>query len=94
MGLLTPDGIILEINQTALEFSGNTSEDIVGLPLWKTKGWNYSREIQTWLKIAIADAAEGQFVRYEVEVRDAFDRRVKKLSGRQDAYPTRVFAEV
>ena len=76
MGLLTPDGIIIEINQTALEFSGAKPEDFVGLLLWETKVWNYSRETQESLRIGIADAALGQFVRYEVEVSDAFNRRV------------------
>lgn len=76
MALLTPDGTIVEINQTALELSGTKPEDFVGLLLWESKGWNCSPKTQECLKIAIADAAIGQFFRSEFEVSDAFDRRV------------------
>lgn len=73
MGVLTPQGTVLEINQTVLNFSGAKQEDFVGLPMWETTCWNYSQETQKWLKIAIADAAEGEFVSYEVEVRGCLD---------------------
>ena len=76
MGLLTPTGIILEINQTALNFINAKPEDVVGMPLWKTQFWNNARDSQEWLKNAIADAAKGEFVRYELEVYDGFNRRV------------------
>src|SRR6476469_11034861 len=41
MGLLTPEGIILEVNQTARDFYGNKQDDI-GLPLWELKSWSSS----------------------------------------------------
>lgn len=76
MALLTPAGIILEINKTALDFISAQPEDLVGLPLWETTCWNHSAEIQEWLKKAISDAAEGVFIRKEVEVCGASDRKV------------------
>lgn len=76
IGLLSPSGGILEINQTALDFLGARQEAVVGLFLWETIGWNYSSESQEWLKTAIADAAEGEFVRYEVEMCGAGDRKI------------------
>ncbi|NER48608.1 MAG: response regulator [Symploca sp. SIO1A3] len=71
MTLLTPEGTILEMNQTALEFSKVKQEDYVGLPLWESNAWNYSLTSQNWLKIAIAKARNGQLVREEVQIRSA-----------------------
>ncbi|MEP0750962.1 ATP-binding protein [Trichocoleus sp. Lan] len=68
MGLLTPEGKILEVNQTVLNFSGLQLEDYVGHLMWQTKCWNYCQESQDWLKNAIAYAANGHFVRHEIQV--------------------------
>ncbi|MGP0070238.1 MAG: PAS domain S-box protein [Isosphaeraceae bacterium] len=72
-GLLAPDGTVLEVNRTALDFGGLTREDVVGRPFWETRWWTISREAQEHLKGAIADAAEGRFVRFEVDIRGAGD---------------------
>ncbi|MBD2106887.1 PAS domain S-box protein [Nodosilinea sp. FACHB-13] len=66
IGLLTPEGILLEANQTALTFGGFAREDVVGCLFWETGWWNFSRETQAQLKQAIAAAGQGEFVRYEV----------------------------
>lgn len=71
MGLLTPEGMLLEINQTAFEIYGLKPEDVVGVPMWELKTWNYSQESQEWLKVAIANAANGQFVRHEIQMQKA-----------------------
>ncbi|NET58334.1 MAG: response regulator [Symploca sp. SIO2E6] len=71
MALLTPEGTVLEMNQTALEFSKVKQEDYVGLSLWETNAWNYSTASQNWLKIAIAKARHGHLVREEVQIRSA-----------------------
>ncbi|KAF3890394.1 MULTISPECIES: PAS domain S-box protein [Nostocales] len=68
IGLLKPDGTLLEANQTALDFGGINHADIVGRPFWEARWWTISSEIQNQLKDAIARAATGEFVRYEVEV--------------------------
>jgi PAS domain-containing protein len=38
MGLLRPDGTVLEINQTALSFAGVSPGDVLGKPFWKPAG--------------------------------------------------------
>lgn len=68
VGLLKPDGTLLEANQTALDFGGIRHADIVGHPFWRARWWTISTEIQDQLKDAIRQAAAGQFVRYEVDV--------------------------
>ena len=74
IGLLKPDGTVLEANQTALNFGGLQREDVAGRPFWQTRWWSHSSQIQEQLKDAIAAAAAGEFVRYEVEVVGAEER--------------------
>ncbi|WP_193981825.1 PAS domain S-box protein [[Phormidium] sp. LEGE 05292] len=68
IGLLQPDGMILEINQTALDFAGIAREDVIDKLFWETKWWTISPETQSELKLAIAAAAAGALMRYEVDV--------------------------
>lgn len=80
-GLLSPEGIMLEVNQTALDFVEVEAKDVIGLPFWKTPWWALpdqpsQQEIasQKRLKQAIVKAAEGEFIRYEDQVRGAGNR--------------------
>lgn len=73
MGLLKPDGTLLEANQTALNFGGLTHTDVINRPFWEAGWWTISPETQNHLKAAIAEAASGQFVRYEVDVKGSGD---------------------
>ena len=69
LGLLKPDGSILEINQTALDATGTSREEVVGRPFWKGRWWAESKVIQQRIEDAVQRAARGEFVRFEVEVR-------------------------
>jgi PAS domain S-box-containing protein len=71
VGLLTPEGIVLEANETALRFRKIGLADVKGRPFWETPWWDISTETQDRLKAAIAEAARGHFVRYEVDLRGA-----------------------
>jgi PAS domain S-box-containing protein len=66
IGLLTPDGIVLEVNQTAIDFIGVEKQDVIGLPLWETPWWAGCESSQAALQAAIAQAATGKFVRCDV----------------------------
>ncbi|MFB2918388.1 sensor histidine kinase [Aerosakkonema funiforme] len=68
MLLLSPEGIILEINKTSLAFCGGKQNDFVGSPLWEIDCLYDSQVTQEWLKSAIANAAEGNFVRNELQM--------------------------
>ncbi|MGI0494095.1 PAS domain S-box protein [Alkalinema pantanalense CENA528] len=71
IGLLEPDGTLIEANQTALEFGGVTTEEVINQPFWDTPWWRNSPENQQQLRSAIAQAAQGEFIRYEAEVMGA-----------------------
>lgn len=68
-GLLTTDGTLLEVNKTALDFSGLTAEEVIGLPIWEVSWWVRSPETQRRLRAAVRQAAQGRFIRYEAELR-------------------------
>ncbi|MEB3827332.1 PAS domain-containing protein [Phormidium sp. CCY1219] len=68
IALLQPDGTIIEVNQTALDFGGIEAHYIRGRRFWEAHWWQISPETQRELKAAIARAAKGEFIRYEVEI--------------------------
>lgn len=65
IGLTSPEGILLEVNRTALDFVGVNRTDVIGLPFWQTPWWTSSPELQAKLQQAVVDAAQGNFVRFE-----------------------------
>lgn len=69
IGLLSPEGILLEVNQTALNAIGLTKEDVIGKPFWETGWWLISPETQTQLQEAIASVCrKGETIQYQTEV--------------------------
>ncbi|MEG4420704.1 PAS domain S-box protein [Microcoleus sp. LAD1_D5] len=69
VSLLKPDGTLLEANQTSLDFAGIKLRDVANKPFWLLPWWGDSEEVQEQLQEAISRSAQGEFVRYEVEVR-------------------------
>jgi len=65
IGLMTPQGILLEANRTALEFASVKESDVLGKPFWDTPWWTHSPELQARLRKAVTAAARGEFVRFE-----------------------------
>jgi PAS domain S-box-containing protein len=68
IGLLRPDGTLLEANQTVLDFEGLRREEMIGRPLWEGRWWRLSPATSDRLKEAVRDAGQGKFVRYEADV--------------------------
>jgi len=69
MGLMTPDGTLIEVNRTALDFAGITAADVVGKPFWEAFWWTQDDSRVSRLRKAIEQAAAGEFVRYDVKLR-------------------------
>ena len=67
-GLLEIDGTLIEINQTALSFSGQKREEIIGSLFWETPWWRGDDKRGSELKEAVQLAAGGESVRYQVEI--------------------------
>jgi len=69
IGLLSPDGTLLDANQAALDFVQVERSDVVGKPFWQSP-W-FAPDDYERLKNAIAQAALGQFDRFEVQHKKA-----------------------
>lgn len=65
IGLLTPDGILLEANQASLDFIGKTNSEVVGRYFWDTPWWTHSPRAREQLRDGIHRAAQGELVRFE-----------------------------
>ncbi len=66
MGLVNLDGVLLEVNQAALDSIAASKSEIIGKSFWDAPWWQ-TGQLQQQLRDAIATAASGEFVRYEVE---------------------------
>ena len=77
IGLLKPDGKIVEMNRTAVKFVGiEEDNNWIGRPMWEAPCWSYLPAVQQQLQESIARAAQGEFIRYEVELMGAGNRLV------------------
>ncbi|MBE9031433.1 PAS domain S-box protein [filamentous cyanobacterium LEGE 11480] len=77
IGLLSTDGTLLEVNQTALDFGPFTANEVLNRPFWETRWWDSLNDAERkHLKQSIARAADGEFIRYEVDLRDANSQTV------------------
>ena len=65
IGMLDPDGTVLEANRTAMQFAGIKESDCIGRPFWDTAWWAHSAEMRDKLRKAVKKAAQGEAVRFE-----------------------------
>jgi PAS domain S-box-containing protein len=70
IGLMSPDGTMLEANRAALEFAGSQPEDVIGRPFWKAP-WvdSTAPEASEQIRGFVLRAAAGEFIRHEVAAR-------------------------
>jgi PAS domain S-box-containing protein len=71
VGLLDLNGVLMEVNDSALQFAGIALEDAIHKPLWETRWWSGDNARVRQLKDAIARCTQGEFIRYEVELQGA-----------------------
>ena len=65
IGLLNPDGTLVEANRSALDFAGIQLPEVVGKPFWETPWWTHSPEAQQQIRAAVQTAAGGELARFE-----------------------------
>jgi PAS domain S-box-containing protein len=71
IGLIAPDGTLVEVNRTALKFGGIHAQDAIGRLFWDIPGWDFAPGYCQRLRKSTAEAAQGKFIRYEVELTGA-----------------------
>ena len=68
IGLLTPEGVIVDCNRASLEFSGTDRTEVVGKSLADSPWFAGTPGASEALRAAMARAAAGEFVRYEASL--------------------------
>ncbi len=71
IGLLSPDGLLLDANRTALDFAGVSLTEVAGKPFWECPWWTHSPADQELVRTGIRAAAEGRLVRFKTTNRSA-----------------------
>jgi PAS domain S-box-containing protein len=70
-GLLSPEGKLVDVNETALQMIGVSKETVIGRDFWDTPWWSHDQIVTERVRQAVARAAAGEFVRNESEHLDA-----------------------
>ncbi len=68
VGLLTPDGVLVEINRPALDLAGLQRADVIGRPLEQVSWWSLSAATRQQIHAAVEQAAAGVPSRFDVQV--------------------------
>lgn len=63
VGILSPDGRLLDVNNAALRQLSVPKEEVLGRPFWETPWWTHDRQQQRRLREAVSRAATGELVR-------------------------------
>ncbi|WP_207591740.1 PAS domain S-box protein [Halomontanus rarus] len=65
VGLLEPDGTVLDINGTAMEYVDADLEAVTGEPFWETPWWGEGdADVESWVE----RAATGEYVDFEADL--------------------------
>ncbi len=65
VGLLSPQGLVLEVNRAALEAAGIDRGEALGKPFWETAWWAHTSVGRELVRMGISAAAGGELVRFE-----------------------------
>jgi PAS domain S-box-containing protein len=66
IGLLSPEGVVLEVNDAALSFDGSAREQVLGQMFWDGPWFRNTPGVQAPVRAAIARAAAGEQVHDEL----------------------------
>jgi PAS domain S-box-containing protein len=66
VGILSPEGKVLDCNRASLEFAGNSREDVVGKFFWECPWFTYTPGMSEFVHVAIQRAAVGDPARAEL----------------------------
>jgi PAS domain S-box-containing protein len=74
VGLMTPDGTLIEANRTALMIADLKRDDVLNRPFEESYWWSWSPEVQQRLRKAVSQSARGKRVRYDEVIRTGENR--------------------
>ncbi|MFP9190387.1 ATP-binding protein [Natrialbaceae archaeon A-CW1-1] len=68
VGLLEPDGTVMDINQTAMEYIDPELDDVIGEPFWETPWWGSGDDVRGDVREWTTRAASGEYVEFEADL--------------------------
>ncbi|WP_459190944.1 PAS domain-containing protein [Halosimplex sp. J119] len=68
VGLLEPDGTVVDINETAMDYVDAEFTDVRGIPFWETPWWGNGDDVQADVKEWTARAAAGEYVDFQADL--------------------------
>ncbi|WP_323002616.1 PAS domain S-box protein [Denitromonas sp.] len=71
VGVLAPDGTVLEANRASLEAAGITLDDVRGRKFWDCYWWSLETETARRIRRAVRSAAAGATPRFDIDKRMA-----------------------
>jgi two-component system, chemotaxis family, CheB/CheR fusion protein len=74
LGILDPEGRLIEVNQASLAVARLKREDVIGKKFWECYWWTSNQEQSELVKQAFETALTGQMVRYDAVARVAEDQ--------------------
>lgn len=69
VGILSADGVLLEVNRPVLEVSDTRPEDVYGKPFHAAYWWEDSAEAQELIRSSIERAKLGERIRFDIEAK-------------------------
>jgi|GEM_PF-1243892 len=76
VGVLTPQGTVVEVNRAPLEATGLTLDEVRGERFWDCAWWTHDEAMQARVRHACARAAHGEASRFDATIRGAGDQRM------------------
>lgn len=74
MGVVMPDGTVIDVNEAALRFAGLAAADVIGRKMWDTLYFQTSEATRELARQAVQRSACGEIVRCEIEILGAGGR--------------------
>ena len=76
IGVLAPDGTLLDANRAPLEAAGLSREAVLGRPFWETPWWSFDPAVALRVREACARALAGEATRFDTEAQMGGEARV------------------
>jgi PAS domain S-box-containing protein len=68
IGILNPEGILLDCNRASLAFAGNSRDEVIGQPFWSGPWFQYTPGMPEQMHAIVERAAAGQATRTELSL--------------------------
>lgn len=65
IGLLSPEGEIVKVNQTILDFLKKDKESVIAKKIWNVEFWQSGKEMELWLQECIEKSSNGESIRFQ-----------------------------